>query len=217
LHDDRPTRDRLADWAYAKVRDQILDGEIPPGDSLSVPIIAERLDISRQPAREAILRLTSEGLAEEVPYRGAFVANVPVDSLRDLYAVRGILEGMAARLAAENVDADAEHGLEEALEAHRASLASGDRSAIIEADMAFHRLLYRMSLNPWLTDFLMRLQGLVRLGMRTTVLVPGSAAAAVHEHEEIMASVVARDSVNAELHARAHIDRLRSTLQAKQT
>jgi DNA-binding GntR family transcriptional regulator len=217
LKDDQPAPERIADWVYGKIRDAILEGELQPGARLSVPDLASGLGVSRSPVRESILRLLSEGLADEVPHSGAFVATITIDNLIDLYSVRKVLEGLAARLAAGNVSPEGRQRLEEALEAHGEAVDSGDRRAIVDADMAFHSLLYRMSGNPWLSDSLMRLQSLVRLGMQTTMQLPGSPSRALSEHEGILVAVIARDPDNAEASARAHIDRLRSALQTSRT
>jgi len=213
--DDRPARDRIGDWAYARTRDAILDGELEPGSRLSVPDLARRLGISRSPARESILRLLSEGLAEEIPHRGAFVSDITVDDLVDLYAVRAALEGLAARLAAGNIDPENRRALEKSLEVHRSAIDDGDRHEITEADMAFHHLLYRISDNPWLLDTLLRLQSLVRLGMRTTMTVPGSPGHALREHEGILAALIDQNPTEAERKARGHVERLRSTLRTR--
>ena len=213
---DQPTRERIGDWAYTKIRDAILDGELKPGTRLSIPDLAGRLDISRRPARESILRLLSEGLAKEIPHRGAFVADISVDDLVDLYAFRSVLEGLAARLAADHVTAKAERALKKAVDVHREVLDGGDRSQIAEADMAFHRLLYGMSGNPPLHDSLMRLQNMVRLGMRSTMLVSGSPVQALSEHEEILTAVLAENPEEAAAKARSHIDRLHSALRTQQ-
>ncbi len=101
--DDRPviSRQRLADQVYAVLRGQILARELVPGDHLSVPVLAESLGLSRSPVREAVQRLVVEGLAVEEFHRGARVAGVDADDLADVYAVRGVLEGLAAALVAE--------------------------------------------------------------------------------------------------------------------
>jgi DNA-binding GntR family transcriptional regulator len=217
LKDDQPARDRIADWVYDKIRDAILEGELQPGTRLSVPDLAGQLSVSRSPVRESILRLLSEGLADEVPHSGAFVATITIDSLIELYAVRSVLEGLAARLTAEHVSPEGRRDLEGALEAHRRAVDGGDRHAIVDADTAFHRLLYQISENLWLSDSLMRLQSLVRLGMQTTMQLPGSPARALSEHEGILAAVVRRDADDAEARARGHIDRLRAALRTSGT
>ena len=217
MKDAQPERNRIGDWAYARIRDAILDGELAPGTRLSVPDLARRLDISRSPARESILRLISEGLAEEVPHRGAFVSTVTVGNLIEIYTVRSVLEGLAARLAAERVTPDDVPALNASIDAHRAVLETGDRPAITEADMAFHRLLYRLSENSWLMDSLLRLQSLVRLGMRTTLLAPGSPAHALSEHEQIRDAVVEGNPDAAEERVRHHVDRLREVIRSQRS
>ncbi len=180
-----------------------------------MPDLARRLNISRSPARESILRLLSEGLAEEIPHRGAFVSTITVSNLIEIYAVRSVLEGLAARLAAENITPDDVPELNAAIDTQRAAFASGDLPEITEADMAFHSLLYRMSANSWLEASLVRLQSLVRVGMRTTLLAPGSPAHALSEHEEIRDAVIAGDPSAAEERTRRHVDRLRAVIQGQ--
>lgn len=212
--DDQPTRDRIGDWAYEKIRDGILDGELAAGTKLSIPDLARKLGVSRSPARESILRLIADGLAEEIPHRGAFVAEITRGDLGDLYPVRGVLEGLAARLAAERLPERGEEDLRSALSDHERALSSGDRYAITDADMAFHALMADLARNTWLKDSLSRLQSLVRLGMRSTMLVPGSAERALEEHRLILEAVVARDPVDAERRACDHIERLQTALQS---
>lgn len=212
LQSDQPSRDRIGDWAYTKIRDAILDGRLAPGTRLSVPELAKGLDISRSPARESVVRLLAEGLAKEIPHRGAFVADITAGDIADLYAMRSVLEGLAAHLATDRITSDSEEKLRRSIQLHRETLEGGDRHQIIEADMEFHRLLYDLSANPWLQESLLRLQSLVRLGMMTTLMVPGSPERAFAEHLEILDAVLAKDPAAAETRARSHVDRLRRTL-----
>jgi DNA-binding GntR family transcriptional regulator len=207
-----PSRDRIGDWAYSRLRDEILDGDLAPGSRLSVPDLARRLDVSRSPARESILRLVAEGLAEEVPHRGAFVADISTSQLSDLYSVRSVLEALAARLATEHATPASKKALRSAMTAHREAIAEGDDAEVTEADMAFHRLVYEMSENTWLRDALLRLQGLVRLAMRTTLHAPGSRGQALDEHQALMEAILSGDPEAAESKAAKHVDRLRETL-----
>ncbi len=87
--------------AQLRLRDLILSGELPPGERLSEPSVAERLGASRTPVRAALARLADEGLVEAVPSGGFAVKAFTEEEIRDAIELRGTLEGHAARLAAE--------------------------------------------------------------------------------------------------------------------
>lgn len=87
--------------AQLRLRDLILSGELPPGERLSEPSVAERLGASRTPVRAALARLADEGLVEAVPSGGFAVKAFTEEEIHDAIELRGTLEGHAARLAAE--------------------------------------------------------------------------------------------------------------------
>lgn len=207
----KPQRDRIGDWTYAHIRDAILNGEMTPGTRLSVPDLARRLNVSRSPARESILRLLAEGLAVETPHRGASVANITNSDLRDIYSVRSVLEGLAARLIVLSGTA-LEDDLEKAVRNQRRAVEAQALDAVTEADLFFHTTLYRLSGNHRLEDSLLRMQNLVRLGMRTTMRIPGASWKALDEHEQILEAVKSGDADAAESCSRSHIDRLMAAL-----
>jgi DNA-binding GntR family transcriptional regulator len=183
-----------------------------PGERLSIPALATELGVSRSPIREAVRQLVQHGLAVEEPHRGAFVAHVTLADLQRVYAVREVLEGLAARSAAEMVSpADLEE-LEDLLAQHRDAVERGDMEAHFDLDMRFHRHMRVLTGNESLVAFLDQIQGQIQLGMLTTS-VRGGAPHAVQDHERILAAVVSRDPEAAEQAARAHIARLRVTLE----
>lgn len=93
-----------------RVRDQlrtaILEGSIEPGTRLRAAAVADMFDVSRTPAREAIVLLGKEGIVDVIPRRGAIVRPFAFDDVHDLYEVRSLLEPHAAARAAERADAD---------------------------------------------------------------------------------------------------------------
>src|SRR5436190_1053977 len=108
----------LADRAYEELKGAVLANRLRPGDALSVPALAAQLSISRSPVREAVQRLIHDGLATHVPHKGAVVATVDVEDVRQLYVVREVMEGLAARLATERLDASRVAELRDLLERH---------------------------------------------------------------------------------------------------
>jgi DNA-binding GntR family transcriptional regulator len=96
----------LTETAYAILRERIITGDLAPGTEVSEPELAEQLSVSKTPVREAMARLCVEGFMEAYPRRGYRVTPVTVKDMNDLFAIRGMLEGMAAALAAKNLTND---------------------------------------------------------------------------------------------------------------
>src|SRR5881409_2699673 len=100
----------MAEAALERLREAIIMGELTPGTPLRLEDLARQLGMSISPIREAVRQLEALGLAEHVPHHGAKVMALDVDELRDLFAIRLALEGMAVRRAAELLEpADEEH------------------------------------------------------------------------------------------------------------
>ena len=108
----------LADRVFARLQDDIVRGEIPPGSKVSETELAGRYGVSRGPLREAIRRLESRKLLERVVHVGTRVASLSFDDLIEIYHVREALEGMAARLAAEHMSVEEVNGLYDVLAQH---------------------------------------------------------------------------------------------------
>ena len=210
--DIAPTQ-RIADSVYDGLRDAVLDGRLAPGSKLSVPALAQRLEVSRSPVREAVARLIAEGLAVESPRRGAVVATITPADLAELYEVRSSLEGVAARLAVQRTGgAGLADRLDEVLARHQAALAGNDTDAIEECDTAFHRMLREASRHAYAIRLLDQIQSQVRLAMRTTMVTAGPERA-LADHRAIVAAVRLGDAELAERRARDHVDRLRDALR----
>ena len=207
---DPPT---LADQAYAVIQRAILDESFQPGDHLSVPALSKDLGISRSPVREAILRLEQEGLVQTIPRRGAVVVGVTFAELLKLYEVREFLEGLAARLAAEQAADEQIAALRDKYEEHRKAIEAGDVEAHMAVDIEFHRQIFAACGNHFVADMHREIQNQIRLGLTSTAAVPGNPPKALEEHQVILKAIVKRDPDEAERAARAHIQRIVSTLQ----
>lgn len=206
-------RNLLADRAFEEIQEAIFSNALAPGVALSVPELARQLGISRSPVREAVQRLVHLGLAVTVPYRGAVVARVDIEDLQQLYEVRELLEGLAARRATERLDARSLTGLKELVSGHRSALEEGrGLQAHIDFDVKFHRGIREIADSSSLSEFLETLQGKVRLAMHSLWRSEEAPWLALEDHERILAAMAARDPAAAEEAARAHIARLRSSL-----
>ncbi|WP_329536971.1 GntR family transcriptional regulator (plasmid) [Streptomyces sp. NBC_01450] len=145
------TRVLLSDQVYARVRGLIVSGDLKAGDRLVEAEIARDLGVSQAPVREAVKRLVHEGLADYVPRRGSFVADVSSQDADAARAVRVIIEEFAARAVAEHPSAKSLQALGAQVRAMREAAAAGDVGAFRDADIGFHRVLCEASGNPFLS------------------------------------------------------------------
>ena len=207
---DPPT---LADRAYAVIQRAILDESFQPGTHLSVPALSKELGISRSPVREAILRLEQEGLVRTIPRRGAVVVGLTFAELLKLYEVREVLEGLAARLAAEKATEDQVAELKRQLEAHRQAVEAGDVDTHMAVDLEFHRQIFAAAANHYVAEMRLEIQNQIRLGLTSTATVPGNMVKAFEEHIVVFEAIDRRDPDQAEQAARAHIRRIIESLR----
>ena len=184
--------------------DAIDAGEMPPGMRLVEADLAARFGVSRTPVREALNRLESQGLVTRDPKRGMVVSTLDYDQLGELYALRGVTEGFAARMAARHA-APAEIALlEEMVEADRARI--DDVDALAHWNRLFHKQLHRASHNRYLVQMLGAMRRSLALLSRTSLAWPGRGVQSVAEHAEIVAAIARRDEAAAEAAARLHIE-----------
>ena len=133
-------RQNLRDSVAEVIRNRILDGGLRPGERIDQDGLAEELQVSKLPVREALIRLEWTGLVRTVPYRGSFVVELEPDDLRDTYRVYGTVCAMAAERAVPNLSA-AEH---DRLEGLLVKIDRGPDAADIDsAHMEFHRRINR--------------------------------------------------------------------------
>jgi DNA-binding GntR family transcriptional regulator len=141
----------LAERAFATLHEAIVTGVLAPGERLPIEDLAEVLDMSPMPIREALRLLDSVGLVENIPHRGARVTELSIDDLREVYEARLSLEPLAVRHAAENfTDADAARATD-ALAAHVKASRGRDLGRIWSSHTAFHFALYDAAKSRWMS------------------------------------------------------------------
>jgi DNA-binding GntR family transcriptional regulator len=187
----------LTEDAADGIREQILRGGFKPGEHLVEAKIAQQLDISRGPVREAFKLLRAEGLLKEEPRRGTFVVSLTAQDVRDIYGLRAALEGRAARLIARSQAAATLDGLRAAVEGIDAAVSGGDAVAVSRADLAFHETLCRLCGNGRILEVFMRyvptLRGLLRLDEQ----VLGSLEEITAQHRRLVEAIEAGDEEHA--------------------
>ncbi|HEY8485883.1 MAG TPA: GntR family transcriptional regulator [Limnochordales bacterium] len=187
------------------LREAILHGRLRPGQRLVQEELAAQLGTSRQPVREALRRLESEGLIVPLPQRGFVVREFREEDLRENYHLRQLLESEAARLAAGRMPAEA---LEQLREVHRSmarAVRRQDQGSVVELNARFHRLVHQASGMSQLVRLIQQLWA--GRTVFTPVFVPGRAQRSVQEHQAILDALAARDGERAAQAMREHIAR----------
>ena len=197
----------LAEQAVAELQEAILTGELAPGEPLRLAKLAELLDMSPMPVREAVRQLERLGLAEHVPHRGARVSALSVEDLRDTYEARLLLEGLAVRRAAGRFTEDDATRCARLLEEHVRAYRGGDERRSRDAHAEFHFALYESGGSAWLTRLIRPLWQNSERYRVASLYEPPSLERRRREHERILDRCVARDPDGAEQALRAHLQR----------
>lgn len=205
-----PATQSLIDRVYQQLLEAIADGTLLPGQRIRQAELAERLGVSRQPVSHALHLLKSQGLVEETGAKGLRV--VPLDLLRvmQLYQVREAVDGLAARLAAQQVAARIAPTAELDLLKHQVGAGAAFDAAtpipvLVRADTEFHRGLYRLSGNPAIEEMTVPLWPHLMRSMAMVLRAPDYARRVwQHEHATILRHVLAGESAQAEAAASAH-------------
>ena len=134
----------LVEQIYARLLDAISEGSLSPGERLTQDDLAQRFAVSRQPVLQALRLLKKDGFVEDAPGRGVQVTQLDVNWIAQVYQVRGSLDALAVRLAAERGAKIDPAVMQQGREVHQ----SRDVQAMIQADLAFHRAIYQASGNP---------------------------------------------------------------------
>jgi DNA-binding GntR family transcriptional regulator len=197
----------------AQLRERIFDGELVPGTFLDEARLAEQLEISRTPLREALKVLTAEGLVRHEPRRGCFVNEVTEQDLDQIFPVIALLEGECAREAAQHAtDADIEalEALHDKLQKHARARRINDYYA---TNFAIHEAIIALADNRWLTQVIGDLRKIVKLARLQQLHAPGRLDQSLSEHMAVFAALKARDPQGAEAAMRTHLTRQRGALR----
>jgi DNA-binding GntR family transcriptional regulator len=196
----------------AKLREDILTGHLSPGARLRQTEVAERLNVSTTPVREAFMVLAQEGLVVRDPHRGVVVFQPTVAELRETYDIRIALEPLATALAASRLSLDELAELEQVLDEMRAT---SDRALRLHFNARFHALIYSRANRPRLLDVVMREQQAAGTYLRLISRLPDGSyqQGADSEHQAIMAALHAQDAGTAYARMEAHLVRHRDQIE----
>ena len=196
----------LSEQVYARILEAIIDRTLLPGQRITQNELAETLGVSRQPVSHALHQLHRQGLVVESGRRGFEVTQLDPERIRQVYEVRGAIDALAARLAANHVKTDpaGRAQLEASLRAGRATDRKTPLSRLIALDVDFHTAIYRLAGNQAVEEMIAPQWPHMRRSMATVLAALDYRESAWAEHEVIGAQILAGNAKAAEVAAQAH-------------
>ncbi|RLA84590.1 MAG: GntR family transcriptional regulator [Deltaproteobacteria bacterium] len=183
---------------YEVLKADILNGRLRPGEKLVASRLAEAYGVSVIPVREALSRLKAEGLVTIVPHTGAYVTEIDLEDLKDLYPIRGVLEGFAARLACGRIGEEDFGRLEGLIEEMDRVIKEGRFPEMGGLNYEFHMTIYKASGNRHLVSLIDELWQKTARVRSVFALVPERAKEANEEHKEILSRLKDGDAKRVE-------------------
>lgn len=208
---DTPAHRQLRNLVADQLRAAILEGRYKPGEWLRQERLAQELNVSQMPVREALKELAAEGLIEHVPYRGVRVIEFSAEDIEDLYAHRAFLEGRAAAYAAQRITPRELDELAKLIEAMDKNAAPEQVGVYRQLNRQFHQMIFHASRREYLIRALTQMWAAF-----PTMLIGNFAATASNplperdatdtaEHLAIFHALQARQPEEAEQAMRTHI------------
>jgi DNA-binding GntR family transcriptional regulator len=212
----RPIRVKpvLSARAAAEIRTAILNGQLAPGTRIRQETLANRLRVSREPIRHALLVLEHEGLVRTIPQRGTIVAPLDRALIVDIYDLREILEPRVTAKLAERKDFDV-RSLRELIKRGRAAVKNGGVPMLIDLDLEFHMLVYQSLGNRVITEMIQVQFGHLRRAVHSILTVQKYRQKAWDEHEAIVEAVACHKAPEAASWSTIHVQDARELLSAR--
>jgi GntR family transcriptional regulator, rspAB operon transcriptional repressor len=210
----RPRAATAASRIYADLRAELVSLARRPGEPISEGDIASSYGVSRTPVREAILKLSDEGLVEIFPQSGINVSRIPIAALPEAIVIRRALEETTTRLTAELATPSQILALHSILERQREADAARDRDAFHQADELFHATIAEIAKYPGIWRLIQQVKVHVDRFRQLTLPQRGRMATVIVEHERILAAIEAHDAEKAAIAMTKHIERLLGDIAA---
>ena len=195
----------ISDEVTEKLRDAILSGEYFPNERLVEDDLAMKFQTSRTPVREAIRNLANVELIKIVPKKGAVVAEIDVEEIKDIYVVRANLEALASKLAVKNIPNEVIPEMEEMIEEMESSITKGDKYSFGKWNMEFHITIYRYCENKLLYGMIKDLLDRSVLFRRSSWESQRHLKLVMKSHRELLNAIIERDADKAQRVAEEHI------------
>jgi DNA-binding GntR family transcriptional regulator len=202
----------LSYQVFSRLEENILSGDIPLGESLNESRLSADLGVSRTPVREALRMLEQKSLVRIVPNKSAIVLGVDHKDLLDIYAIRGYIEGLASRWAAEHITAARAEALREIVELQEFYALKSQDEQISDLDSRFHEQIFFCCGSRTLQHVLKDLHHLVRRYRQLSLIAVDRTQKSVAEHRLILEAICRGDGAEAERLTISHIHNAKENL-----
>lgn len=197
-------RTSLKDQAAEALREMIVTAKIASGSKVTERDVAEWLNISRMPARDALMKLERQGLIVTKP-GGRYVIELDEQDIRHLYKLRTTLEKLAVELAIGNASQVNQKALESKLAEMRNAIAVGDIPTYISSDLEMHELIWQQAGNPYLLNMLNSMIGPIFMFIASQARIIEDWQESLRLHEQLVEMIAAKDIPAAVQSIEAHV------------
>ncbi|GGJ22794.1 GntR family transcriptional regulator [Deinococcus roseus] len=199
-------RNNINHETYLLLRRAILENQIPPGSKMVVQTLAEQYQVSATPIKEALAALHHEGLVEAIPRRGYFIPHLDAEDVREIYQLRAVVEGLAARLAALKQHKPTLKKLQKVMEQMEQAAQRSDINAYSHTDLDLHQIIWEGSGHKRLLKTAETLRGQIQKVIAASSLLPNRLHDGTAEHQRIVEAILQGHADLAEKAMRDHLE-----------
>jgi len=198
--------DLLSQKVYRTLKTEIVKGFLEPGTKLLENKIAEEMQVSRTPVREAMQKLVAEGLVKTTPNQTMVVTEVSPEDIKEVLQIRGVLEGLAARITAKKINRQEIDELEKVVAQMSLYIADKNLLAYCKVDDEFHDFILNICGNKWIIKIRENLGNFVYRFRVKSLSVSGRLRHSLEEHQKIMESLKKHNSEEADRLSQIHME-----------
>lgn len=211
--DDNKDNKSLTDLIFNKIREDILNNRYTLGDKLVESRLAEDLEVSRTPVREALKQLELDGLVESIPNRGVIVKGLSNQDIYDIYTVRISIEAIAAEWAIERMSEDDLKELRDIFEMMEFFTMKQNCDKIFELNTEFHEKIYSCTKSRYLEHILRDFQLFIKSTRLKSLRIEGRLETALEEHRKILEAFEHKDIDEAKKYVARHVESARKNVK----
>jgi DNA-binding GntR family transcriptional regulator len=204
----------LAQEAAKRIREMIRKGALKKGDRILEAPMCQAMGVSRTPLREALRILSSEGLIELIPNRGAYVAQPSIKDIEEMFYVMSILEGTCARVCVEKMDDEGLRRLDDLYRKLEEHCQTEDREKYMAVNHSFHSLVQELAGNKVLSEVINALRQKILLYRYRQIYQPNRLKESMQEHRDLQQAFRERNPEGAERFMQEHLTRQFNALKS---
>ena len=191
---------------YRVLKEAIVKGSLEPGTKLLENKIAEEMHVSRTPVREAMQKLVTEGFIKTTPNQTMAVTEVSTEDVKEVLQIRGVLEGLAARIVAKKINKQEINELKTIVTKMSLYITKKDLLSYCKVDDEFHDLILNVCGNKWIIQIRDNLGSFIYRFRIKSLSVPGRLKHSLEEHRKIMESLKKHNSAEADRLSQIHME-----------